>query len=142
MVTAPGSETRAHSHRHQSDHDRRPFFVSVSLFCRPRFPCDFDSQIDKSKDNIVSYACFISACCQWEGLRHFDSSGVSEIVEHGARLVEDQEKLSTRFSDILDVLIESDYWARKDGSELVTGKHVEKARDEKTYRLNLIEERL
>ena len=56
--------------------------------------------------------------------------------------MEDQEKLSTRFSDILDVLIESDYWARKDRSELVTGKHVEKARDEKTYRLNLIEERL
>ena len=103
---------------------------------------DFDSQIDKSKDNIVSYACFISACCQREGLRHFDSSGVSEIVEYGARLVEDQEKLSTRFSDILDVLIESDYWARKDGSELITGTHVEKALDEKTFRLNLIEEKL
>jgi len=103
---------------------------------------DFDYQIDKSNDNIVSYACFISGCCQREGLRHFDSSGVSAIVEYGARLVEDQEKLSTRFSDILDVLIESDYWAKKDESDLVKGKHVEKALDEKTYRLNLIEERL
>jgi predicted ATP-dependent protease len=103
---------------------------------------DFDYQIDKSNDNIVSYACFISGCCQREGLRHFDSSGVSEIVEHGARLVEDQEKLSTRFSDILDVLVESDYWAKKDGSDLVKGKHVEKALEEKTFRLNLIEEKL
>ncbi len=103
---------------------------------------DFDFQIDKSKDNIVSYACFISACCQREGLHHFDASGVSEIVEYGARLVEDQEKLSTRFSDILDVLIESDYWAQKDGSELVTAKHVEQALEEKTFRLNLIEEKL
>jgi predicted ATP-dependent protease len=103
---------------------------------------DFDYQIEKSNDNIVSYACFISVCCQREGLSHFDSSGVSEIVEYGARLVEDQQKLSTRFSDILDVLIESDYWARKDGSELITGTHVEKALDEKTFRLNLIEEKL
>jgi ATP-dependent Lon protease len=67
---------------------------------------------------------------------------VSEIVEYGARLVEDQEKLSTRFSDILDVLVESDYWAKKDGSDLVKGKHVEKALEEKTFRLNLIEEKL
>ena len=103
---------------------------------------DFDYEIDKSNNNIVSYACFISGCCQKEGLRHFDSSGVSAIVEHGARLVEDQEKLSTRFSDILDVLVESDYWAKKDESDLVKGKHVQKALEEKTFRLNLIEEKL
>ncbi len=103
---------------------------------------DFDYEIDKSNNNIVSYACFISGCCQKEGLRHFDASGVSAIVEHGARLVEDQEKLSTRFSDILDVLVESDYWAKKDDSDLVKGKHVEKALEEKTFRLNLVEEKL
>jgi predicted ATP-dependent protease len=103
---------------------------------------DFDLQIDKSKDHIVSYACFISACCQREGLRHFDSSGIASIIEYGARLVEDQEKLSTRFSDIVDVLVEANYWAGKDGSELVTGKHVEKALEEKAFRLNLVEKRI
>lgn len=120
------------------------YLSSMDLDFRETFKvkADFDFQIDKSKDNIVSYACFISACCQRDGLRHFDASGIAEIVEHGARLVEDQEKLSTRFSDILDVLIESDYWAGKDGSELVTGQHVEKALEEKTFRLNLIEEKL
>jgi len=103
---------------------------------------DFNFEIDRSDDNIVAYACFISAYCGREGLRHFDPSGVARVIEYGARLVEDQEKLSTRFSDVVDLLIESNYWAEKAASELVTGEHVEKAIEEKTFRLNLIEERL
>jgi predicted ATP-dependent protease len=103
---------------------------------------DFDVRIDRSNDNIVAIACFIAGACQREGLRHFDRSGIAKIVEHGARLVEDQEKLSTRFSDIVDVLVESNYWAEKENSELVTGDHVEKALQEKIFRLNLVEERI
>jgi predicted ATP-dependent protease len=67
---------------------------------------------------------------------------VAGIIEHGARLVEDQEKLSTRFSDIVDLLIESDYWAEKAGSDLVTGEHVQRALEERTFRLNLVEKRI
>lgn len=103
---------------------------------------DFDFQVDRTQENIVAFACFISDYCQREGLRHFDASGVAKVIEHGARLVEDQEKLSTRFSDMVDLLIESDYWARKDNAELVSGKHVERAVVEKVFRLNLIEKRL
>lgn len=103
---------------------------------------DFNFEIERSNDNIVAYACFISAYCRREALRHFDLSGVARVIEHGARLVEDQQKLSTRFGDIVDLLIESNYWAEKSGSDLVTGEHVEKAVEEKTFRLNLIEERI
>ena len=103
---------------------------------------DFDFQIERSQDHIVSYACFISACCQREGLRHFDPSGVARVIEHSARLVENQKKLSTRFSDIVDVLVEANYWAEKGGSDLITGEHVEKAIEERVFRLNLIEQRI
>jgi predicted ATP-dependent protease len=103
---------------------------------------DFDFEIDRTKDNIVAYACFIGACCQREGLHHFDSSGVARVVEYGARIVEDQEKLSTRFSDLVDLLIESSYWATKEEKELVSGEHVEKAIGERVFRLNSVEERI
>ncbi len=103
---------------------------------------DFDFRIDRSQDNIVAYACFISAYCQREHLRHFDSTGVAAVIEHGARLVEDQQKLSTRFSDIVDLLIESNYWAEKNSRELVTAEDVQKAIEEKSFRSNLIEKRL
>ena len=103
---------------------------------------DFDFEIDRTKESVVAYACFISAYCQREGLRHFDSKGVAGVIEHGARLVEDQGKLSTRFSDIADLLIESSYWAEKAGSDLVGGEHVERALEEKIFRLNLVEKRI
>jgi predicted ATP-dependent protease len=103
---------------------------------------DFDFQIDRSPENIVAFACFVGDYCKRERLRHFDASGVARIIEQCARVVEDQDKLSTRFSDVADLLIESDYWAGKDNAELVSAKHVERAIIEKTFRLNLVEKRL
>ena len=103
---------------------------------------DFNFEIDRSQENIVAFACFISDYCNREGLRHLDTSGVARVIEHCARLVEDQEKLSTRFSDMVDLLIESDFWAGKENAELVSEKHVERAIVEKTFRLNLVEKRL
>ena len=103
---------------------------------------DFDSQVDRSQQNIIAFACFISDYCNREGLRHFDNTGVARVIEQCSRMVENQEKLSTRFSDIVDLLIESDYWARQDKAELISAKHVEQAVVEKTFRLNLIEKRL
>ena len=56
--------------------------------------------------------------------------------------MEDQDKLSTRFSDVADLLVESDYWAGKENAALVSAKHVEQAIVEKRFRLDLIEKRL
>ncbi|HWH76290.1 MAG TPA: ATP-binding protein [Candidatus Binatus sp.] len=103
---------------------------------------DFNFEIDRSQENITAFACFISDYCNREGMRHFDSEGVARVIEQCARQVEDQNKLSTRFSDMVDLLVESDYWANKEKAELVSGKHVERAIIEKTFRLNLIEKRL
>jgi predicted ATP-dependent protease len=103
---------------------------------------DFNFEIDRTQENITAFACFISDYCTREGLRHFDTGGVARVIEQCARQVEDQNKLSTRFSDTVDLLIESDFWAAKDDAELVAGKHVERAIVEKTFRLNLIEKRL
>jgi predicted ATP-dependent protease len=103
---------------------------------------DFNFEIDRTQENITAFACFISDYCTREGLRHFDTGGVARVIEQCARQVEDQNKLSTRFSDTVDLLIESDFWAAKDKAELVSGKHVEQAIVEKTFRLNLIEKRL
>jgi predicted ATP-dependent protease len=103
---------------------------------------DFNFEVDRTQENITAFACFISDYCNREGLRHFDTAGVARVIEQCARQVEDQNKLSTRFSDMVDLLIEADYWAGKDQAELVTGKHVERAIVEKIFRLNLIEKRL
>jgi len=53
-----------------------------------------------------------------------------------------QKKLSTRFHLVADLLRESNYWAMKDDSEVVSEKHVEEAIQKKIYRVNLIEEKI
>ena len=103
---------------------------------------DFNFEADRSPENITAFACFISDYCNREKLRHFEVSGVARVIEDCARRVDDQHKLSTRFSDMADLLVECDYWAGREGAELITAKHVERAIVEKTFRLNLIEKRL
>ncbi len=103
---------------------------------------EFNDQVDLTPENLKTYCAFICRICHEEGLLPFDASGAARVVEFAARLVSDQKKLSARFGQIKDLLIEADYWARKDSSELVQGEHVKQALDHKVHRLNLIEERM
>jgi predicted ATP-dependent protease len=103
---------------------------------------DFNFEAERSQENITAFASFISEYCTREQLRHFDRSAVARVLEDCARRVDDQHKLSTRFSDTADLLVECDYWARRDNADLVTAKHVERAVEEKRFRLNLIEKHL
>jgi predicted ATP-dependent protease len=67
---------------------------------------------------------------------------VAKIIEYSSRLADDQEKLSTRFGKITDLIREAAYWASKKRRRQVTAAAVQQAIDESLYRSNLIEERL
>ena len=78
----------------------------------------------------------------FSSLLGFEAAAAAKVIEYAARLVADQKKLSTRFGLIKDLLIEADYWARKDECSLVQDEHVRQAVAHKVYRLNLVEERI
>jgi predicted ATP-dependent protease len=103
---------------------------------------DFDSEMPRDDQGFSNYASFISSRCYDENLQHFDPSGVATVVEYGAWLVDDQEKLSSRFSDVADIVREASYWARKDSRKVVSAIHVQRAIEEKCYRSSLIEEKI
>jgi lon-related putative ATP-dependent protease len=103
---------------------------------------DFDSRMDRTDETVGKYAAFVASTCKEGKYLPFDRSGVSKIVEYGSRLAAHQGKLSSRFSEIADVIKESSYWAKKAGSGIVKNDHVEKALRERVYRVNKIEERL
>ncbi len=103
---------------------------------------EFDSRIELSPENLKAYCAFICRTCAQDNLLQLDASAAAQVLEHAARLVADQTKLSARFGQIKDLLIESDHWARQDASPRVSAKHVGQALDHKMYRLNLIEDRL
>jgi len=103
---------------------------------------DFESRVRKSPDVLRDYALFVSSRCKKENLRPFDRSAVAALMEHAARLVEDQERLSTQFSTFTDLIREADYWARVENKSVINGDIIKRALEEKTYRSNLFEERI
>ena len=103
---------------------------------------DFDVEMPKMDKTINHYISFIKMICDEEKLRPFDSSGIAEIVEYGVRLAGRQNKLSTRFNIIANVLREANFWAGKDGDKVVTRKHIRKAIEERIDRVNLVEEKI
>ena len=103
---------------------------------------DFDTRMERSQAHLNGYAAFIAAQCDEKGLCGFHREAVARIVEYAARTVDDQKKLSTRFSEILDLLWESHYWAEQASSSVVRAEDVQRAIDERRIRSNLTEERL
>ena len=103
---------------------------------------DFDSRMSSSEETIQKYAAFIASTSKKEKTLPFDRSGVAKVVEYGARLAGHQKKLSSQFSEVTDLIRESNYWAQKAGSSTVRDEHVEKALQEKVYRNSRIEDRI
>ena len=103
---------------------------------------DFAVQMDRDSENERQYALFIKSRCEEEGLKHFDRTAVAKVVEYSSRLAEDQEKLSTRFGTICDLIREANYWASRNGHQYVTAEDVRQAIEEKVYRSNRVEERI
>lgn len=103
---------------------------------------DFAPDMEWNDEHQDQYAAFISQYVRRHGLRHFTRNAIARIIEEGARLREDQRKLSTRLRDIANVIAEADYWAGKAGYDLTRDIDVQQAIDQQKYRSNLGEERL
>ena len=103
---------------------------------------DFAVTMPRSEENMKSYATFIYDLCQRENLVHFTPSAVAAVVDYSSRLADDQEKLSTRFNEIVEILYEASAWAETEAATEVTDAHVDKAIVERIYRSNQPEELL
>jgi len=103
---------------------------------------DFETRMNRTEENMRKYAAFVCTLCRKETLKHLDASGVAKLIEYSSRLAEDQEKLSTEFAQIADIVREANFYATQEGSKYVTGSHIKKAIEEKIYRSNLIQEKI
>ncbi len=103
---------------------------------------DFDEQMVRSPENQAVYARLIATLVQKEGLRAFDRGAVARVIEHGARMVGDSERLTTRVRMVTDLLREADYWAGKQGNGTVQAEDVQRAIDAHIYRSDRMRERM
>ena len=103
---------------------------------------DFEDEMTRGPESGLAYARVMAEVVRDEKLRHLDRGAVARVVEHGSRLVEDTEKLSTHMQSITDLLREANYWAGQSGREVVTRDDVQRALDMQVYRAARVQEQM
>jgi lon-related putative ATP-dependent protease len=101
----------------------------------------FDDTIERNNENVRTYGKFVHTLCEKENLNHLEASAIAKVVEYGSRLAEDQNKLSTKFPEIADLVREANLYASQDESKYIKATHIAKALEEKIYRSNLLDEK-
>ena len=103
---------------------------------------EFDYEAPRTGEMLHNYAHFIHQLVEQEQLIHFTPSGVSAIIEWGVRHTSTRQKITMQFSDVADLIRESSYYARKDGSALVERLQVEKAIKARRRRNDILDEKI
>lgn len=107
-----------------------------------KIKAEFDSEMKKDNKTIKEYISFIKKISDEDKLMPFDKSGIAAVIEYGTRIAGRQKKISTRFHIIADVLREASYWAKRDKSNVISHKHIEKTIQERFERVSLIEDKI
>jgi lon-related putative ATP-dependent protease len=118
---------------HEFDHDFSELF---------KVAADFEDDMDRDEENTLRYVRLMASLTRQANHRPLDAAAVALAVEHAARLADDSEKLSTHMRPVADLLQEADYWARKQGAEIVSREHIQTAIDKQIHRADRIRARL
>jgi lon-related putative ATP-dependent protease len=103
---------------------------------------DFDTVMDKTDASIGKFIAFLRMKTDEEGLRPLDRDAVAAVTEQAVRMAERQEKISTSFPAVTDLLREADYWAARENAPVIGETHVDRAIESRIFRSNRVEERI
>ena len=96
---------------------------------------EFEDDAPLNEQNLKDLAKFVHGYCEDDELPHLDKFAVARLAEYSTRLSNNQNKISTRFGELAQVIAEAATWARLDKSKVVTKDYIEKALDERKNRL-------
>lgn len=102
---------------------------------------DFDNSIERSAENELAYARLIASIVASHELKPVDREGAARLIDEGARLASDREKLSIEIGRLADILREADYWAAQAARPTITRADVTRAIDEHIQRSNRLSDR-
>jgi lon-related putative ATP-dependent protease len=101
---------------------------------------DFDDEAERTAENEMMLARMIGDMARQEGLKPLDRDAVSRVIEHAARLADDQQRLTLRVELISDLLTEVSHWAGVAGRKVATRADVEHAIEQQIVRVSRIRE--
>ncbi|MFT7616649.1 MAG: putative ATP-dependent protease [Planctomycetota bacterium] len=118
---------------HEKDHEFAKIF---------KVKADFDTSIGITDESLRRYLIAMVRIVRVEELAELDRSGIEAFLQFSMRQADRRGRLSTRFSELSDVLLEADFAARKDGAKVISGKHIEDSIMDARERLSLYEDKL
>ena len=102
---------------------------------------DFDDSIERSTENDQAYARLIASIVEEHKLKPLDAPAVARVIEEGARLAADREKLSIEVGRVADLVREADYWSSQAGRSVTTRPDITQAIDESIQRSDRLRDR-
>lgn len=96
---------------------------------------EFEEDAPRTNDNITRLAKFVHSYCSKEEILELDPEAMAKVVEFTSRLAGDQEKLSTKFNEIGEIVGEAATWAKLAKKKIVTKDFIQKALDERIERV-------
>ncbi|MEM1307249.1 MAG: AAA family ATPase, partial [Pseudomonadota bacterium] len=102
---------------------------------------DFEDAIERTDANNAAYGRLIASIVQRHELLPVAADGVAALIEQGARVADDQNKVSVEIGRLADLVREADYWARKDNATMIDRGSIERAIREAVERADRIRDR-
>ena len=107
-----------------------------------KIKAEFDYEMKRNDENIMKLAQFVKTFSDKEHTPPFTADAVCSIVEYSSRAAERQDKLSTRFNHLTEIMGEAATWAKLSKDTIITAEHIKRAIAEKEQRLKMYEEKL
>lgn len=85
---------------------------------------DFEDQIGREQESFQQYAIVVARLVKVENLLPFHRSGVARLIEHGARIVARDGKLTAKFGRIADIAREAAFLAQQADKAAVDAEDV------------------
>lgn len=102
---------------------------------------EFEDDAPLDEKNLYDLAGFVHGFCNDEELPHLDKNAVARLAEYSSRLADNQEKLSTQFGEMSQVVVEAATWAKIEKAKVITAEYINKALKERANRVKKYDEK-
>lgn len=125
--------------------DRRLYYLLAAA--DPEFSelfkvaADFDETVDRESENVLAFARLLASIIKEHKLRPVDAGGVARMVDEGARIADDSEKLTLRIDALENILCEADYRAGEEGRDIISSEDIAGAVREQIHRVDRLREK-
>ena len=117
----------------QHDEDFKRLFRTV---------VDFDSDIPLNEEHLSAYAQLLKSRIDEQDYADMSKAAIERMVQHSARLAEQQDTLSARIGDQFDLLAEADFIRKLAKDDVITPTHIDRALAAKQERTGRVYDKL